>query len=60
MQESRRTFTADDLTDAYWRGYTAAQIDRGQRRSVPRGWWLLSALILCILFWATLLLIVFR
>lgn len=53
MQDSRRTFTADDLTDAYWRGYYAAMMDKGAK-PIQRGWFMVAAVIACLIFWTGL------
>ncbi len=53
MQDVRRQFTADDLTDAYWKGYEAARADMtSPSRPVPRGWYWLAAVAACLAFWA--------
>lgn len=60
MLDLERKFTADDLTDAYWRGYTAAICDvrkvgrtraRPARNPIPRGWYLVAAVAACLAFW---------
>ncbi len=64
MLDMDRRFTADDLTDAYWLGYTAAICDvrkvgrtraRRARNPIPRGWYLIVALAACLAFWAFLI-----
>lgn len=53
MQDIRRQFTADDLTDAYWRGYYDARSNRAPkpRRKTPRGVWLILAILVSLAMW---------
>ncbi len=59
MTASPATYTADDLTYAFWRGHSAGLRVSSGPRPVPRGWWLLAATLFGFLFWATVLLLAY-
>ncbi len=55
MTDLPRAYTADDLTDAFWRGYEAAKAENGGgafRRPIPRGWAVIMAVCVSLLMWA--------
>lgn len=55
MDNTARLYSADDLTDAFWRGYAAAKAENGGgafRRPIPRGWAVIMAVCVSLLMWA--------
>lgn len=53
MEDLRRKYTVDEMTDAYWRGHSDGQRLAYSRkdRPLPRGWWLLGASALGLITW---------
>ncbi len=58
MQDTSRQFTANDMTDAYWRGYYAAlsgEAPKPRRKiKVPRGFWMILAILVSLAMWGVI------
>lgn len=55
MTDKSPAYTADDLTDAFWRGYQAAKAE-APAGAIPRGWWIVAAVAASIAMWSAIIL----